>query len=152
MLLGTRLLPESHGAPERLDLAGVGLVTAGVVALVWALGRANQVGWASAKIVACLAGGTLLITLFVWWEHRTAEPMLPPALGLKPPVRDREPHDLLLHGATFATAFFVTRDFQFARGYSPLGTALRLLPCFATPMLVAPLAGALSDRIEAARS
>jgi len=81
VLLGTRLLPESHGAPERLDLAGVGLVTAGVVALVWALGRANQVGWASAKIVACLAGGTLLITLFVWWEHRTAEPMLPPALA-----------------------------------------------------------------------
>src|SRR5438067_693630 len=48
-LLGLRLLPETHGAPERLDLRGVTLVTAGVVALVWALTRANDVGWASAE-------------------------------------------------------------------------------------------------------
>jgi MFS family permease len=51
VLLSLRLLPESHGAPERLDLAGVSLVTAGVVALVWALTRAaNDVGWAGAEI------------------------------------------------------------------------------------------------------
>ncbi len=143
VLLGTRLLPESHGAPERLDLAGVGLVTAGVVALVWALTRANQVGWASAEIVACLAGGTLLIALFVWWEHRTAEPMLPPALVSSRQFAIGNLTTYFLHGATFATAFFVTQDFQFARGYSPLGTGLRLLPFFATPMLVAPLAGPL---------
>ncbi|MBV9416816.1 MAG: MFS transporter, partial [Solirubrobacterales bacterium] len=51
VLFGLRLLPESHGAPERLDLAGVLLVTAGVVALVWALTRANDAGWASAEII-----------------------------------------------------------------------------------------------------
>src|SRR5262249_11606340 len=48
LALCLRLLPESHGAPESLDLAGVALVTGGVVALVWALVRANQSGWASA--------------------------------------------------------------------------------------------------------
>ena len=52
-----------------------------------------------------------------------------------------------MSGAIFAAAFFVTQEFQFARGYSPLGTGLRLLPFFATPMFVSPLAGALSDRI-----
>src|SRR5205085_4348583 len=52
-----------------------------------------------------------------------------------------------LHGATFAAAFFITQEFQLARGYSPLGTGLRLLPFFATPMIVAPLAGSLSDRV-----
>jgi MFS family permease len=50
-------------------------------------------------------------------------------------------------GRTFAAAFFLTQEFQLARGYSPLGTGLRLLPFFATPMFVAPIAGALSDRI-----
>jgi MFS family permease len=43
VLLGLRFLPESYGAPERLDLVGVGLVTAGVVALVWAFSRASAV-------------------------------------------------------------------------------------------------------------
>lgn len=74
VLLGTRLLPDSHGAPERLDLVGVSLITAGVVALVPALTRANQLGWASAEITACLASGSLLIAASVRWEHRTAQP------------------------------------------------------------------------------
>jgi MFS family permease len=50
-------------------------------------------------------------------------------------------------GSTFSAAFLVAQYFQFALGYSPLGTGLRLLPWFGTPMLIAPLAGALSDRI-----
>ena len=145
-LLGTRLLPESHGAPERLDLVGVSLITAGVFALVWALTRANQIGWASAETAACLAGGSLLIAAFVRWEHRTGQPMVPPAMFSSRQFAIGNLTTYFLHGATFATAFFVTQEFQFARGYSPLGAGLRLLPFFATPMLIAPLAGALSDR------
>jgi MFS family permease len=53
----------------------------------------------------------------------------------------------LMSGATFAAAFLVTQEFQFARGYSPISAGLRLLPFFGTPMVVSPLAGAISDRI-----
>ena len=52
-----------------------------------------------------------------------------------------------MSGATFAAAFLITQEFQFARGYSPISTGLRLLPFFATPMVISPFAGALSDRI-----
>jgi len=45
VVLGTRVLPESYGARERLDLVGVGLVSGGVVGVVWALVRANDIGW-----------------------------------------------------------------------------------------------------------
>jgi EmrB/QacA subfamily drug resistance transporter len=147
VLLGLRLLPESHGAPERLDLSGVSLVTAGVVALVWALTRANDVGWASAEIVCTLAVGALLLAAFFWWEHRAAEPMVPPRLFASREFAIGNLTTYMMSGATFAAAFFVTQEFQLARGYSPLGTGLRLLPFFATPMIVSPLAGALSDRI-----
>jgi EmrB/QacA subfamily drug resistance transporter len=147
LLLGLRLLPESHGAPERLDLAGVSLVTAGVVALVWALTRANDVGWASAETVGCFAAGSLLLVAFLWWEHRTAEPMVPLRLFASREFAIGNLTTYFLHGATFAAAFFMTQEFQLARGYSPFGTGLRLLPFFATPMIVSPLAGALSDRI-----
>jgi MFS family permease len=41
----------------------------------------------------------------------------------------------------------VTQYFQFALGYSPLATGVRLLPFTMTPILIAPLAGAVSDRI-----
>src|SRR5262249_58893061 len=41
--------------------------------------------------------------------------------------------------------------FQTVQGYSPLGSGLRILPWTAMPMIVAPIAGALSDRIPAHR-
>jgi MFS family permease len=53
----------------------------------------------------------------------------------------------LMSGAIFAAGFFVAQYFQFALGDSPLATGVRLLPWFATPMVVSPAAGAISDRI-----
>jgi EmrB/QacA subfamily drug resistance transporter len=147
VLLGRRLVPESHGAPERLDLAGVSLVTVGVIALVWALTRADDVGWASPEIVGSLAGGSLLLASFIWWEHRAAEPIVPLRLFATREFAIGNLTTYLLHGATFAAAFFITQEFQLARGYSPIGAGIRLLPFFATPMIVSPLAGAVSDRI-----
>jgi MFS family permease len=147
VLPGLRVLPESHGASERLDLVGVSLVTAGVVALVWALTRANNVGWGSTETVGSLATGCLLLAAFLGWEQRAAEPMVPLRLFANRDFAIGNLTTYLLHGATFAAAFFITQEFQLARGYSPLGTGLRLLPFFATPMIVSPLAGALSDRI-----
>jgi MFS family permease len=52
-----------------------------------------------------------------------------------------------LSGAIFAAGLLVTEEFQLARHYSPVGAGVRLLPFFATPMFVSPIAGALSDRI-----
>ncbi len=75
--LATRLLPESRGAPERLDPLGVTLVTGGVVAVVWALVRAGQSGWASAEIVSCLVCGAVLLLVFAAWEQRVRQPMVP---------------------------------------------------------------------------
>jgi MFS family permease len=53
----------------------------------------------------------------------------------------------LMTGSILAAGFFVTQYFQLALGNSPLMSGLKLLPWTATPMVVAPLAGALSDRI-----
>ena len=145
--LATRLLPESHGAPERLDLPGVTLVTAGVVSLVWALVRASDVGWSSPEIVGTLVLGCVLLVLFVGRERRTPAPMLPLRLFRQRVFAVGNLTMFLMSGATFAAAFLITQEFQFARGYSPISAGLRLLPFFGTPMVIAPLAGALSDRI-----
>jgi EmrB/QacA subfamily drug resistance transporter len=141
-----RLLPESYGARERLDLAGVALVTGGVVALVWALVRANQAGWASAEIVSTLAAGSLLLLVFAAWESRHAEPMVPLRLFRNRTFAVGNATTFLMSGAIFAGAYFVTQEFQFARGYSPVSAGLRLLPFFATPMFISPLAGAIAGK------
>jgi EmrB/QacA subfamily drug resistance transporter len=147
LVLGARLLPESFGTPERLDLLGVVLVTGGVVALVWSLVRANDVGWSGPQTVGGLLAGGALLVAFVGWERRAPAPMVPLGLFHSRAFAAGNVATFFMSGATFAAAFWVTQEFQYARGYSPVSTGLRLLPFFATPMVVAPLAGAFSDRI-----
>jgi EmrB/QacA subfamily drug resistance transporter len=147
VLLGLRLLPESYGARERLDLVGVGLVSAGVVALVWALSRANQVGWSSAEVIGTLAAGAVLVVAFVWWESTVPEPMVPLRMFAARDFALGNVATFLMSGAIFAGGLLVTEEFQLARHFSPVGAGARLLPFFATPMLISPLAGAVSDRI-----
>ena len=145
--LATRLLPVSYGARQRLDLAGAALVTGGAVAVVWALVRAGQSGWASAEVVSCLACGAVLLLAFAAWERRAVAPMVPPRLFRSRAFAAGNAATFLMTGAIFAAGFLVTQEFQLARGYSPVAAGVRLLPFFATPMLVSPAAGALSDRI-----
>jgi EmrB/QacA subfamily drug resistance transporter len=147
VLLSLRLLPESRGAPARLDLPGVGLVSAGIVSLVWGLVRANDAGWASAEVVTTLAAGAALVASFLLWESRAPEPMLPLRLLRIRAFAAGNATALLMTSAIFGGAFMVTQYFQFALGYSPLATGVRLLPFTMTPILIAPLAGAVSDRI-----
>jgi EmrB/QacA subfamily drug resistance transporter len=145
--LAVRLLPETRGARERIDVAGVTLVSAGVVAIVWALVRANQSGWGSTEIVGSLLAGTVLVAAFAAWEQRVAHPMVPPRLFKHPAFAVGNATTFLMTGSIFAGAYIVTQEYQFARGYSALSTGVRLLPFFATPMFISPIAGAIADRI-----
>jgi MFS family permease len=147
VILGLRLLPESYGAPDRLDLVGVGLVTAGVVALVWALSRANEVGWASAEVVGTLVAGAVLLVAFLRWESSAPEPMVPLRMFADRDFTIGNVATFLMSGAVFAGGLLVTEEFQLARHFSPVGAGVRLLPFFATPMFVSPVAGARSGRI-----
>ena len=47
----------------------------------------------------------------------------------------------------FGSIFLLAQFFQTVQGYSPLGAGLRILPWTLVPMFIAPVAGALSDRI-----
>jgi MFS family permease len=51
----------------------------------------------------------------------------------------------------FGSIFLLSQFFQTVQGYSPVGSGLRILPWTLMPMFVAPVAGALSDRLGGAR-
>src|SRR6266542_2312691 len=61
----------------RFDVLGVLLVTAGLVSVVYACSRAVTSGWSSPEVVGLLVAGGALLTLFVLWEARAANPLLP---------------------------------------------------------------------------
>jgi MFS family permease len=142
-------LPESHGPATRLDPFAVLLVSGGAVLIVWGLVQAGNVGWDSSQTFAALGLALVLMVGFVLWECRVAEPMLPIRLFRIPTFLAAIITGFLMMAAQFSAAFLITRYLQVTLGYGPLAAGLRFLPMTATPLVVAPVAGVLSDRIGA---
>jgi EmrB/QacA subfamily drug resistance transporter len=149
--LALRRLEESRGPAGRLDLVGVGLASAGLFGVVWGLVRGNAEGWASAEIVGSLAGGALLVAAFVAWELRAPAPMLPMRFFRSAAFSLANLASFLMFLGMFGSIFLLAQFFQTVQGYSPLGSGLRILPWTLAPMFIAPVAGALSDRISPKR-
>ncbi|HEY7603007.1 MAG TPA: DHA2 family efflux MFS transporter permease subunit [Gaiellaceae bacterium] len=149
--LALRRLDETHGPSGRLDLPGVGLVSAGLLGIVWGLVRGNGQGWTSPEIVLALGGGALVLAGFVLWELRTESPMLPMRFFRNRTFAMTNLASLLMFFGMFGSIFLLAQFFQTVQGYSPFGSGLRILPWTAMPIFVAPIAGALSDRIGGRR-
>jgi EmrB/QacA subfamily drug resistance transporter len=138
---------ESRGARASLDITGLTLVTLGALGIVWGLVRGNQAGWGSFEVLATLVAGVLSMFGFIRWEMRAREPMLPMRFFRSRAFSAGNAAIFFTFAALFATVFFYAQLLQTALGYGPLGAGLRLLPYTATFMTVAPVAGALADRI-----
>src|SRR6478735_2441831 len=147
--LGMLRLRESYGPPARLDVTGVGLITASALGLVWGLVRANSRGWTSPEIVVSLIAGAVLLVAFVAWERRAREPMLPMRFFRNRAFAAANAASLLMFFGMFGSIFLLTQYLQNVQGNSPLEAGVRMLPWTGMLMIVAPIAGALSDRIGA---
>jgi len=140
-------LPESRGPSARLDLPGAAMATAGAVALAWGLVRATDVSWGSPQVIGALILAAVLIAGFIAWERRASEPMLPLRLLRTPAFAAANATGFLMFASITSAAFLMAQYFQLGLGYSPLSTGLRFLPWTLTPLLIAPAAGALADKI-----
>jgi EmrB/QacA subfamily drug resistance transporter len=145
--LAITLLRESHGPDKALDLPGLALASAGLLGIVWGLVNGNADGWTSGGIVGSLVAGIVFVGAFVVWELRTAQPMLPMRFFRNRAFSAANGASLAMSFGMFGSIFLLTQFFQTAQGFSPLEAGLRVLPWTAMPMLVAPIAGAMSDKI-----
>jgi EmrB/QacA subfamily drug resistance transporter len=138
---------ESFGPDTSLDIPGLAFVSGGALGFVWGLVRGNQAGWGSPEVIGALAVGALLFAAFVTWEMRAREPMLPLHLFRSRSFSAGNAAIFFTFASLFAAVFFYAQLLQTVLGYGPLDAGLRLLPWTATFITVAPIAGALADRI-----
>jgi EmrB/QacA subfamily drug resistance transporter len=140
-------LSETRGPNTALDPIGLALLSLAAIGVIWGLVRSGSVGWGRPEIVLTLAAGILLLSGFAVWERRAPAPMFAPRLFANRTFVAANATAFLMTAAIMSAAFFVSQYFQLVLGESPLATGLRLLPWTAAPIVIAPLAGALSDRV-----
>ncbi len=122
-------LPRVPGDPtKRLDLAGIALSSAGLVALTYGLVATGEDGWTSTSAITWVTAGVLLLAAFTWWQARATHPLVELSL-----FRSRG----FLWGSVLATLatftlmgamFVLPQYFSAVDDTSALQTGLRLLP------------------------
>ncbi len=144
--VAARMLAKGRLSSRRLDLPGVALVSAGLLGVVFGLVRGNAHGWTSGQVLGPIAAGVILLAVFAAWERRAPAPMLPLRLFASRGFSATNIASFLFSAGMFGSIFLLAQFLQVAEHYSPLGAGLRTLPWTAMPMVVAPIAGPLSDR------
>jgi MFS family permease len=156
--IGVALLPiarlrltESRGSSTSLDLPGLVLASVGLLGIVLGVVRGNDHGWTSVTVLPPLVIGALLVAAFIGWELRARQPMLPLYLFRSRGFAVTNLASLLMFFGMFGSIFLLAQFLQVVQHYSPLQAGLRTLPWTAMPVFIAPVAGALSDRIGGGR-
>jgi EmrB/QacA subfamily drug resistance transporter len=148
-------LAKSRRRHERIDLAGAFAATAGIAALIFALSSAAPSGpldtsqWGSAKVIAGLAAGIVLLVAFVIVEARVRNPLLPMRILAD---RDRASAYLIagcIGVAFFGVLFFLTLFLQEIWGYTAVKAGLAFVPWVAMFAVSATLSARLLPRVGA---
>jgi EmrB/QacA subfamily drug resistance transporter len=133
--------------PEPIDVPGLVTFSSALFLLIFGLIRGNPEGWGSPVILACLIGAFALLAIFVAIEVRTRFPMLDLTLFRRRAFNGVSAVAFALSGGMFALFLYLTIYMQGVLHYSPLEAGLRFLPLTVLGFIVAPISGALSNRI-----
>ncbi|SED17193.1 drug resistance transporter, EmrB/QacA subfamily [Streptomyces sp. 2231.1] len=140
-------LAESHGTGARLDVPGTLLASGALFGIVYGLVRGPADGWTDPVVLTALPAGGALLAGFVLYSSRAANPMLPMRLFRSRAFAGINAASLLMFVGMFGSVFLLSQYMQGVLGNSPTEAGLRMLPWTGMPMLVAPIAGFLSDRV-----
>jgi EmrB/QacA subfamily drug resistance transporter len=133
--------------PEPIDFPGVVTFSLALFLLIFGLIRGNPEGWESPLILACLGGAAVLLAAFIAIERHSAHPMLDLTLFRKPAFNGVSAVAFGLSAGMFAMFLYLTIYMQGVLDYSPLEAGLRFLPLTVLGFIVAPISGALSNKI-----
>ena len=132
---------------RHFDLGGAAVLAVGLSALTLGLSFGQEWGWASGQFLLAMTAAMAALVGASWWERRTPFPLLDPALLRKRVFVMANVSFMIAMLALFAVNFLLPFYFEELRGYSTLRSALLLTPLPLTLTVVAPLSGALADRM-----
>ena len=134
-------------ADRRIDPLAAVLVTAGLVAFVYAMSEAPDAGWLSGQTLLFTAAAIVLVAAFFLMERRHESPLVPFWIFRLRPVTVANAVGALLGGAIFGGFFLLTLYMQGVLGYSALKAGVAFLATAGTTIPAAALSQALVTRL-----
>ena len=131
----------------RVDYVGGLLCGLGLAGPVFALIEQPNRGWSDPLIIGGLVLGVVLLAAFVWWEHRTPQPMLPLSLFRRRNFSFANVETLFVYAGLSTLTFFLVLFLQQLAGYSALKSGFALLPITVVMFLLSPRVGRMSMRV-----
>ncbi len=129
------------------DALGAILVTGGMLLLVYALVKAPDVGWSTARTIAELSGAAVILGAFVVNELRIANPLIPLSILRVRGVAAADATQLVAVGGFVPMFFFLTLYMQTVLHYSPIQTGVAYLPLTGGFIVSSGIASQLFARI-----
>jgi EmrB/QacA subfamily drug resistance transporter len=142
------IVPESRAdlGHRRFDAAGAVSVTGGLALLVYAISKAPDVGWGSARTILLLIASLVILATFVAWEMRTRAPLMPFRIFRIRSLLAANVVGFLLGAVIFANFLVLTLYVQQVLGWSALKTGITFLATAGTTVVWAGVAQALTTR------
>ena len=147
-LLLMRGLDAGESAPRRarVDFVGAALGIVGLGGPVFGLIEQSRLGWASPGVYLPIAVGVVSLALFLWWEQRVAEPMVPLGMFRIRNFGFGNLATLFIYGAFGFGGFVLAVFVQEVGGYPATIAGLVSLPSGVLLIVLSPRFGALSAR------
>jgi EmrB/QacA subfamily drug resistance transporter len=152
-LLGTVLawfiVPEtSAGKPgSRFDVLGALFLVPALGTLMLAINQVGSWGLTSPGVIGNAAAGVMLLAVLIVWEGHSSDPLIPLALFKKWTFASGNLVSLFANIILFGLFFLMPFAFERVFGESALSAGVRLTSIPIALGLLAPISGALSDRI-----
>jgi len=134
-------------AEQRLDVPGLATSALGLFSLTYAFIEANSYGWASGRIIGAFVVSAASLVTFVLLERHQRTPMLDLSLFRNRTFGGANAAMLFVGLAMFGTFFYVSLYMQNVLGYTPVQAGASFLPMTILIILIAPRAGAITDRV-----
>jgi EmrB/QacA subfamily drug resistance transporter len=146
--LAVALVPESKAdlGHHRFDAAGAVTVTGGLALLVYAISKAPDVGWGSARTILLLIVSLAILGVFALIEVRSRSPLMPFRIFRLRTLAAANLVGFLLGAVIFANFFVLTLYVQQVLGWSALRTGVTFLATAGTTVIWAGVAQALTTR------
>jgi EmrB/QacA subfamily drug resistance transporter len=149
LVLGLRFVPESTDptSVKQMDLPGVGVLTAALFCLTFALIEGQNYGWTSGLILALFAATVVGLALFLWIERRQVQPLMDLSLFRIRTYSVTNLVGLIMSFGMMGVFFLLPVFLQSVLGYSAIKAGLVMTPLAAVVIIASPASGTLSDRI-----